>query len=148
MAKATDLLNRPNNTFVEYTTNLANKSISAPGANTWFDLPDVTVTVPEDGTYIINCNARIWQDTTSDAKWKKHRILVNGDAVDELTWFGRNPSDIKTNLDSTHSFQYIYRLNKNDVLQVQGYIGINQSGDVKYSNVDGSVTLQAIKIGD
>jgi hypothetical protein len=151
MAKISELLgsiSRTNPVYVEYNANCANKSISAPGASVWFDLPGVTITIPENGVYLLNANIRMWQDVTSDYKWKKHRILVNGNEDTKLIWFGFNPDNTKSSLDSTHSLSIYYRFNKGDVLQVQGFIGYNQSGDVPYSDYNGSSSISAYKIGE
>jgi hypothetical protein len=151
MAKISELLgsiSRTNPVYVEYSTNCATKSISAPGAGTWFDLPDVTITIPEDGLYLLNANIRFWQITNTDSKWKKHRILVNGNEYKELNWFGINTSTESSSLDSTYSISIIHRFNKGDVLQVQGYIGVHQADDVHYSDYNGSSSILAYKIGE
>jgi hypothetical protein len=151
MAKISDLLgsiSRTNPVYVEYNTNCVKKSISAPGKDTWFDLPEVTITIPEDGLYLLNANIRFWQDKNTDYKWKKHRILVNGNEDTKLNWFGINTSTESSYLDSSHSLSIYYRFNKDVVLKVQGYIGSNQSGDVHYSDGNGSSSILAYKIGE
>jgi hypothetical protein len=151
MAKISEVLgsiSRTNPIYVEYNTNGVTKCISAPGKNVWFDLPDITIIIPEDGVYLLNANVRMWQSTTSDSKWKGHRILFNGNEDRNLKWFVINPQDVKFNLDSTSSFSYIYKFNKGDVLQIQGFIAYNQSGNVYYSDANGSSLISAYKIGE
>jgi len=130
-----------------YSTEQNTYSISAPGANVWFNLPHINMTVGENGIYLIIANIRMWQVTqTTNQKMKKQRILLNGNKL--FTFLGLNPANSASNLDGTTTGTYIAPLKFGDVLQVQGYIAVNQSGDVYSSNVDGSSVLAIIKIGE
>jgi len=129
-----------------YSTEENTYSVSAPGNNVWFDLSNVNITVEKSGLYLIIASIRFWQSTTSDSKWKTNRILLNGNEL--FTFFGLNPTTTSSNLDGTITGVHIATLSAGDVLQAQGYIDLNQSGDVYYSDINGSSTLTIIKIGE
>ena len=129
-----------------YDTTGSTKSVSAPWANVWFDLTDLNMTVNEDGRYLLIVNVRMWQNRTSDYKWRKHRILLNNNEL--FVWFATNPCTSDSTLDGSSFCSYIYDFKKDDKIQIQGYIASNQSGDVYYSNSDGSSQITLIKIGE
>ena len=137
----------PNLTYIEYTTGTSFRSISKPNANTWFDLPYVKITIPEDGIYVVTYNARISQDASTNSFWKKHRILKNGTEITKSVLLGLSKNAANINGDSTVSKTFIDSFVKDDVLQLQGYWANNTSGSTVYSNSNGATSIVAIKIG-
>jgi hypothetical protein len=151
MAKISEVLgsiSKTNLVFVQSSTNNSSKSISAPGADVWFDLPDVTITIPEDGVYIVTTNVRIWQHTTTDNKWLSCRVLNNGNAVEDLHWTVFNPGTLNFGFNMGSSKSTIIKMYKDDVITIQGFIRSNQSGDVFYSDANGGTSISAYKIGE
>jgi len=138
----------PTLTYVEYTTGTSFMSISQPKANTWFDLPHVKITIPENGIYVVTYDARIsQQDLSTNRYWKKSRVLKNGTEITKSVLFGFDKNDTDINQDSTVSKTFIDSFVKGEVLQLQGYWANYTSGSTVYSNINGSTSIVAIKIG-
>jgi len=147
VSKGQLLAHYPTLTYVEYTTGTAGMSIAQPAANTWFDLPSVTISIPEDGTYVVTYDVRMWQNTTTNYFFKKHRVLKNGTEITKSVLFGFNKFSLNISANGTFSKTFIDSFLAGDVLQVQGYWADNTSGNTVYSDTGGGTSIVAIKIG-
>ena len=137
-----------NLTFVKWSTNLQTYSISDPGPNVWFELPDFKITIPEDGTYFINVVARMWGPDGSADRWWKSKITINGNDDNELVSFAFNLYSLATNSDLSQSFSGIKSLKTGDVLQVHGYVYNHTGTSISYGDSNGNSSILAIKIGE
>jgi len=147
VSKGQLLAHYPTLTYVEYTAGTSHMSISQPAADTWFDLPNVTITIPEDGTYMVTYDVRMWQTTTTNYFWKQHRVLKNGTEITKSRLSPFNKESINLADDTTFSKTFIDSFLAGDVLQLQGYWHNYTSGNTSYSGSDGATSIVAIKIG-
>jgi len=147
VSKGQLLAHYPTLTYVEYTTGTSVMSIAQPAANTWFDLPNVTITIPEDGIYAVTYGARMWQDASTSAFWKQHRVINNGAEITKSILLALDRNVLSISGDSTFSKTFVDSFVSLDVLQIQGYWGHNTSGNTNYSDPNGSTSIVAIKIG-
>ena len=141
------LAHYPTLTYVEYTTGASVMTISQPAASTWFDLPNVAITIPKDGIYSVTYDTRMWQDISTNYFWRMHRILKNGTEITKSIMIGFNKNVANLDTDGTFSKTFIDSFASGDVLQVQGYWGSYTSGNTGYSGTNGGTSIVAIKIG-
>ena len=147
VSKGQLLAHYPTLTYVEYTTGISLMSIAQPAANIWFDLPSVTITIPKDGIYTVTYDVRMWQNVSTSAFWKKHRVLKNGTEITKSVLFGFDKGTLNSACDTAHSKTFVDSFLAGDVLQVQGYWDSYTAGGTNYSNGHGGTSIVAIKIG-
>jgi len=147
VSKGQLLAHYPTLTYVEYTTGTSSMYIAQPAANTWFDLPSVTITIPEDGIYVVTYDARMYQGISTNNFWRKHRILKNGTEITKSVFTGLSKNNANLNGDGTFSKTIVDNFVSGDVLQAQGYWSYNTSGNTNYSDSNGGTSIVAIKIG-
>jgi len=141
------LAHYPTLTYVEYTTGVSNMGISQTTANTWFDMPSVMITIPENGIYMVTYDARMWQNASTNDFCRKHRILKNGTEITKSVMYAFYKKVENLDTDGTFSKTFVASFVSGDVLQLQGFWAGYTYGYTGYSDINGGTSIVAIKIG-
>ncbi|EQC49093.1 hypothetical protein M899_2680 [Bacteriovorax sp. BSW11_IV] len=105
-----------------------------------------TVTVPENGTYLLNYHARLFTDQANGMSWWKSRVYNVTNASVVLTTFGMN-ANYASNGDTTTSGTKIVSLTKGDVLRIEYYVNTGATGTFHVGNTDGGQGITLLRVG-
>jgi hypothetical protein len=130
---------------ISYQNTASYTSTSVTQINTWVN-SNISVTVPESGTYYINFNSRAWiiSNSTNSGNgfwWKSQLRNSAGTALGMVfgTW-----SYYPYDGDVTSSFSCVSHLNKNDVLSLWFY---GTAPFVYGGNTDGASSITIFRLG-
>lgn len=131
-----------------YTSDVDSTSVGTFTAlTTWVSPASTkTVTVPEDGTYLLNYHARLFSDVATGMSWWKSRVYNVTTATSVLTTFGMN-ANYASNGDTTTSGTKIVALTKGDVLRIEYYVNTGATGTFHAGNVDGGQGITLLRVG-
>jgi hypothetical protein len=110
---------------------------------------NVTVTVPEDGTYLVLFSARMYAlDCLGADSWWKARVHNETAGTELVESFGINCNDLAVNADTTVSGHNIVSLSAGQVLRLQYYVNGGGSTNVVLADGNGGHSITLLRVGD
>ncbi len=130
-------VNRNKKEILYYSTAKTPISMSLPVANTWYDIPFPTFTIPKRGKYILQFSHRAWYSNTSN--WCKFRILKNDSELEQIFHANINSGNLE-HADHTGAGTLHFHANQGDILKIQAFSDTDNT-TLNLSDQNGSTTI-------
>ncbi|WP_281545904.1 hypothetical protein [Grimontia sp. SpTr1] len=131
--------------FEQYDTGSKNINLGTKPANLWIPIP-IKVTVNQDGLYAIFTSIRQWSSVNSSYQWNKYRVKVADEQ--RRVVFGFNKNSLNANIDLTVGATFVTPAKAGDDIDVEVYWHNLGPSPLIISDVNGSSSLLAIKVGN
>ncbi|SNZ11882.1 hypothetical protein SAMN06265182_2129 [Persephonella hydrogeniphila] len=133
----TSYINKNEKEIIYYTTAKTSVSMTLTSANTWYDTPLPTFTIPKRGKYILQFSHRAWYSNTSN--WCKFRILKNDSELEQIFHANINNGNLE-HADHTGAGTLHFHANQGDILKIQAFSDTDNT-TLSLSDQNGSTTI-------